>query len=1528
MTITVNELSLQAINAALLRIQRSIQTGNNNFQSDVEKAVANVTISGKTVIQKYDDSRLMAIVNELNQRYETLTREQSSLRSKIVSLETILSNVSLAYDTLSNTISYTLGDYSTNLQLKDTTYTFSYDTDTGTFTIVDEYTGETVFNQVFNDTTYTFSFTNGILTVHNNRLNTDQTFNFDSRYYTEAEIQSLILDKIPPEASSSNQLADKAFVNSSISTATATFRGTVTTTTALAALTGDLNDYAYLQNIDSTTGQTISYDRYKWVESGGDYGHWKYEYTLNNSSFTSDQWAAINSGITCQIVTDLLDGCYSGNGSALCKSNGNEWRNLLSTNCDCTGSVNADYIYYNTNIQANQCTGALLANCYCVKGHGRAAFAACDLTASSIGLTAQCCYPLTCILECIMACKGYSAGTYTFSYAIVNNPTICETNGSAYCAVFTKEDSYNPVVNIWQLTRWRITFNDGRSYCASAYSTDSAGIKCWVVCGINFSYICNATALNKAANTVTRRIIANEQIGGGVGYRTRVGLGLCRGTTGWSKALLSVGCNDAGTSFWDYCFDNSGHIGNACVVKTCVLGSAGGTKRYVQIKTLANRANSSVSFDFDLWSMNGIINLDITTSTSEYTGACYGCLQVAKCNTSCTNCDCFWLTYNGYRSLVLKSNYEFEVLCNTTTAPTGITFNNLSYSLGTVCKVAAGEDASYNLLMSCASNDTRIAELGSSSDLTFNPNTGILNVICGTCVGWNRTKSICVKITPTEQSSCWIYIGRFQTNGTGDTINTYNELNLTIAAIGVGMVSSTNIKVLSANATAPTVIVQRQCGYSSSTGIDCVAVTRNGSTWNCYTCVWARVKSCRTNAYYVHLYRNMLPDTWTTALTVCSAITGDIVGVGNADINTRAIQSNVPLRIGCLACCTSSITGCSGSIYGPGYQELYGGTPYIDFHTNHYCGDYSNRIISNSNGLVFCTSNGTGCTAATKSTTYTMCSNGVLYVNRGFAAGTCSGDCSFASLDCTGNGRMLTLSKVNNTDVGLLLAHCADYTGTTYCNLGIEIGSGNVNRGFYHCKAGTFQWLQFWDTNTERHTCPQCFQCSIYGCSDAIFACTVTSRNTERWGSLYNTTQHNSGYYLIAQFGPLVTGQGNHDITLGGKVDAYPTAVVYKTWCFKAFVRGSKCTFISSCVFVDSDEAADWLCFTRDIDTTTCALTLRVYARVAGYYSRYNTTIDYLAGCDVGERYGLNSSCLTFPNTYAADTSAFVGALITPTNANSSWKSVYSGCRTITPQCQYFIMKAGPINASTVEKLDFLLCTSVDGTSYPSKICGTLIPGNAGTNAYNPDLIKASFTSTRCALYPLSIGFDSTCCLVFAFAYQCGCTFRPQLFFKCDQFNKVGSINVSFLCCANDTTNYRTYVMANMSCQCDSGMFVTAVNANQVSANCLSTYSKRSLKKDITPYMGCALNLIGNTNVVSYRYKTESENSLVHIGFIADDTPELLSGENKDTMRINDSVGILLKAVQELDERTLPFWKKITNKVRKLIRRFRNGKKD
>ena len=115
---------------------------------------------------------------------------------------------------------------------------------------------------------------------------------------------SAIEGKIPSAASTTNQLADKQFVNDSISTSTATFRGTVTATadtdaaaqTALNSITTkDANDYAFVQCTDSA-GNT-KYKRYKYNSSA-----WVFEYALNNSSFTAAQWSTINSGITSAML--------------------------------------------------------------------------------------------------------------------------------------------------------------------------------------------------------------------------------------------------------------------------------------------------------------------------------------------------------------------------------------------------------------------------------------------------------------------------------------------------------------------------------------------------------------------------------------------------------------------------------------------------------------------------------------------------------------------------------------------------------------------------------------------------------------------------------------------------------------------------------------------------------------------------------------------------------------------------------------------------------------------------------------------------------------------------------------------------------------------------------------------------------------------------------------------------------------------------------------------------------------------------
>lgn len=112
------------------------------------------------------------------------------------------------------------------------------------------------------------------------------------------DIQALI----PAQASEENKLADKNFVNSSVATNTSYFIGTFNSVEELEAYTGTVtnNDYAFVISTDAQ-GNTV-YNRYKY---NGDTQGWLYEYSLNNSSFTADQWAAINSGATPEAIAQI-----------------------------------------------------------------------------------------------------------------------------------------------------------------------------------------------------------------------------------------------------------------------------------------------------------------------------------------------------------------------------------------------------------------------------------------------------------------------------------------------------------------------------------------------------------------------------------------------------------------------------------------------------------------------------------------------------------------------------------------------------------------------------------------------------------------------------------------------------------------------------------------------------------------------------------------------------------------------------------------------------------------------------------------------------------------------------------------------------------------------------------------------------------------------------------------------------------------------------------------------------------------------
>lgn len=161
-------------------------------------------------------------------------------------------------------------------------------------------------------------------------------------------------NEMPIEAE--NPFTTKSFVNSSIATNTANFIGTFQNVTALNAYSGTVtnNDYAFVINqvigdfntysdledytedyvdlltnfdyawvvngtkfdlyrydiVNKTWGLprateiekdtrllNTAYNRYKATVSGSTV-RWDYEYTLNNSSFTAAQWAAINSGVS------------------------------------------------------------------------------------------------------------------------------------------------------------------------------------------------------------------------------------------------------------------------------------------------------------------------------------------------------------------------------------------------------------------------------------------------------------------------------------------------------------------------------------------------------------------------------------------------------------------------------------------------------------------------------------------------------------------------------------------------------------------------------------------------------------------------------------------------------------------------------------------------------------------------------------------------------------------------------------------------------------------------------------------------------------------------------------------------------------------------------------------------------------------------------------------------------------------------------------------------------------------------------
>ena len=132
---------------------------------------------------------------------------------------------------------------------------------------------------------------------------------------------------VPEQASEQNQLADKAFVNSSVQTATANFRGNWGTWN-IVPTNPDLYPVDYAGNTTPTVNDyLVVQDASGYVGYGGLEGTWRFkysgtwttdgkngwlpEYQVNETPMTAAQLAAINSNITASKVA-FYDSTLSG----------------------------------------------------------------------------------------------------------------------------------------------------------------------------------------------------------------------------------------------------------------------------------------------------------------------------------------------------------------------------------------------------------------------------------------------------------------------------------------------------------------------------------------------------------------------------------------------------------------------------------------------------------------------------------------------------------------------------------------------------------------------------------------------------------------------------------------------------------------------------------------------------------------------------------------------------------------------------------------------------------------------------------------------------------------------------------------------------------------------------------------------------------------------------------------------------------------------------------------------------------------
>jgi len=81
--------------------------------------------------------------------------------------------------------------------------------------------------------------------------------------------------------------------------------------------------------------------------------------------------------------------------------------------------------------------------------------------------------------------------------------------------------------------------------------------------------------------------------------------------------------------------------------------------------------------------------------------------------------------------------------------------------------------------------------------------------------------------------------------------------------------------------------------------------------------------------------------------------------------------------------------------------------------------------------------------------------------------------------------------------------------------------------------------------------------------------------------------------------------------------------------------------------------------------------------------------------------------------------------------------------------------------------------------------------------------------------------------------------------------------------------------------------------------------SLRETKKEIEPFTKSAMDIINRTEIVSYKMDSGVHDDTTLIGFVAENTPVELATEQQDKMDNTNTLGVILKAIQEIDDRII-----------------------